>query len=209
MDAAIFHKQVDDFIYKGTTFLKSNQYVIAEQVEDTNRIQKNPFAMMKAGKPSYSDEQTKEKESDVSVKQKRKDSKNQRITTNQGNANQKNGSETKEESAEDNKAIATVFFAFDEYNISPEGYEKLKDIVLDYEDNKKPALKITGYTDCVGSKQYNDMLALKRAMTVAGYLQRHGFDTAVEGKGDCCFKKTEELSRRAEVEISDKKRGSK
>jgi len=201
MDAVIFHKQVDDFIYKGTTFLKSNQYVIVEQVEDTNRIQKNPFAMMKAGKPSYSDEQTNEKESDVSVKQKI-------ITTNQDNANQKNSSGTKEESAEDNKVIATVFFAFDEYNISPEGYEKLKNIVLDYEDNKKPALKITGYTDCVGSKQYNDMLALKRAMAVAGYLQRHGFDTAVEGKGDCCFKETEELSRRAEIEILDKKNKS-
>jgi len=181
VDGVIFHKQIDDYIYNGTTFLKSNQYVIEERIEGGKSIKSNPFALMKAGKPSYTGEQTEKKRTDVSI--------------------QKNNSETKQFAAEDNATLATVYFAFDEYNISPEGYEKLKEIVFYYKDKEKPTLKIIGYTDHVGTKEYNDMLALKRAMAVAGYFKVHGFDTVVEGKGSCCFKETEELSRRAEIEI--------
>lgn len=186
MDASIFHKQVDDFIYNGTTFLKSNQYVIEERIEERKSIKNNPFALMKAGKPSYTGEQTEKKRADVSI--------------------EKNNSEEKQLSTGDKAILTTVYFAFDEYNISPEGYEKLKEIVLNYKDKEKPALKIIGYTDHVGTKEYNDMLALKRAMAVAGYFKVHGFDTVVvEGKGSCCFKETGELSRRAEIEIFDRK----
>ena len=171
MDAAIIHKQVDDYIYKGTIFLKSNQYVIAERIESKSNIQ-NPFALMKSG----------------------------------NNSSEKSGQGNTKAKVQD-ELLATVYFAFDEYNISPEGYEKLKDIVLNYQDKNKPTLKITGYTDCIGTKEYNDMLALKRAITVAGYFKNKGFDTTVMGKGDCCFKRTEERSRRAEVEILTKKEG--
>ena len=191
MDGAIIHKQVDDYIYKGTTFLKSNQYVIAERVEtqDKSNIQ-NPFALMKAGEASPKSETGKAK----------KNSTDKVLSENgAGSADNKTLAE------EQNNLLTTVYFAFDEYNISPGGYEKLKEIILKYQDKNKPTLKISGYTDCVGSKEYNDMLALKRAMTVAGYFKTKGFDTAVEGKGDCCFKRTEELSRRAEVEILTKK----
>jgi len=191
MDGAIIHKQVDDYIYKGTTFLKSNQYVIAERVEtqDKNNIQ-NPFALMKAGEASPKSETGKAK----------KNSTDKVLSENgAGSADNKTLAE------EQNNLLTTVYFAFDEYNISPGGYEKLKEIILKYQDKNKPTLKISGYTDCVGSKEYNDMLALKRAMTVAGYFKTKGFDTTVVGKGDCCFERTEELSRRAEVEILTKK----
>jgi len=191
MDAAIIHKQVDEYIYKGTTFLKSNQYVIAERVESQgSESLQNPFALMKA-------EVTPTKGGTEKAKKHGTDevlSKNETSSKN---------NETLAE--EQNNLLATVYFAFDEYNISPEGYEKLKEIILKYQDKNKPTLKITGYTDCVGGKEYNDMLALKRAMTVAGYFKTKGFDTTVEGKGDCCFKRTEGLSRRAEVEILTKK----
>ncbi|MEC9492020.1 OmpA family protein [Flexistipes sp.] len=190
MDAAIIHKQVDDYIYKGTTFLKSNQYVIAERVESQGSDIQNPFALMKA-------EVTPQKRGTEKAKKHGTDkdlSKNEAVKA-----------DNKTLADEQKNLLATVYFAFDEYNISPEGYEKLKGIVLKYKDKNKPTLKITGYTDCVGSKEYNNMLALKRAMTVAGYFKTKGFDTTVEGKGDCCFKRTEGLSRRAEVEILTKK----
>jgi len=191
MDGAIIHKQVDDYIYKGTAFLKTNQYVITERVETQKDSIQNPFALMKAGEDSPNETGKAKKNSTDKV-----------LSENgAGSADNKTLAEKQ------NNLLATIYFAFDEYNISPGGYEKLKEIILKYQDKNKPTLKITGYTDCVGSKEYNDMLALKRAMTVAGYFKTKGFDTTVVGKGDCCFERTEELSRRAEVEILTKKEG--
>lgn len=192
MDSVIIQKQVDDYIYNGTTFLKSNQYVITEKIE-RNGI-KNPFAMMKA-------EENKIENKDNASASTSQLPKTEQKTDKKLQKGKAGSTKDKAPAGEADNILTTVYFAFDEYNISPEGYEKLKKIVLKYKDKEKPSLKITGYTDCVGGKEYNDMLALKRAMTVAGYFKTKGFDAVVEGKGDCCFKETEELSRRVEVHI--------
>ncbi len=60
---------------------------------------------------------------------------------------------------------------------------------------------VTGYTCDLGSQEYNDRLALKRAESVSSYLKgKEVIPLQVEGKGKCCYVSEErELNRRVEI----------
>lgn len=64
---------------------------------------------------------------------------------------------------------------------------------------------VIGYTDHVGSKKYNDWLALRRAERVASILIRNKVNVkAIKGKGKCCYiSKKSCLNRRVEVVIEE------
>src|ERR1700680_5095983 len=71
-------------------------------------------------------------------------------------------------------SMPDVLFDFNKYTLKPEARERLariSGIVLAYPDLH---LNIEGYTDSIGSDQYNQTLSEKRAATVRNYLVTSG-----------------------------------
>ena len=71
-------------------------------------------------------------------------------------------------------SMPDVLFAFNKYELKPEARERLariSGIVLAYPDLK---LQIEGYTDSIGSDEYNQTLSDKRAEVVRDYLVTSG-----------------------------------
>jgi len=96
----------------------------------------------------------------------------------------------------------TVYFSFGEFKLKGGESAKLDAAV----DSLKAVDKIaiTGYTCHIGSKAYNDILAMKRAGEVASYLSSEGVSREkmeVSGTGKCCYKDNAriDINRRVEV----------
>ena len=67
-------------------------------------------------------------------------------------------------------SINNVLFEFDNFELTKEakaGLDVLKSILISYPELK---VEVAGYTDAIGSKSYNNLLADKRAQTVINYL---------------------------------------
>jgi outer membrane protein OmpA-like peptidoglycan-associated protein len=67
-----------------------------------------------------------------------------------------------------------VLFDFDKYTLKPEARErlaKISGVVLAYPDLK---LEVDGFTDSIGSDEYNQTLSKKRAESVRDYLVSSG-----------------------------------
>jgi outer membrane protein OmpA-like peptidoglycan-associated protein len=70
--------------------------------------------------------------------------------------------------------MSDVLFGFNQYNLKPEAREKLakvSGILLAYPNLK---LQVEGYTDNIGSDEYNQKLSQERADTVRDYLASQG-----------------------------------
>ncbi|MGH8551878.1 MAG: OmpA family protein [Methylococcales bacterium] len=64
-----------------------------------------------------------------------------------------------------------VFFAFDKYNLNAESRAFLdSDIFPKLQSQGFPTVEVAGYTDSVGSYEYNQRLSERRAQSVADYL---------------------------------------
>jgi len=97
---------------------------------------------------------------------------------------------------------ADILFAYNGSsldNASLEGKKQLEELVSHLSNNSDiKSITIIGYTDRIGSKQYNDKLGLERAEAVEKYLQNHNIraNYIVESKGkddpisDGCFAST-------------------
>ncbi len=72
------------------------------------------------------------------------------------------------------KITARIHFDFDKYNIRREYIPILNEVVKTLKSNEFVKVRIEGYTDIIGTKEYNDRLALKRAESVKRYLVEHG-----------------------------------
>ena len=71
-------------------------------------------------------------------------------------------------------SINNVYFGFDSAMISNEakaGLDVLRSILISYPELK---VEVAGYTDAMGSKEYNRILADKRAQAVIDYLATQG-----------------------------------
>lgn len=67
---------------------------------------------------------------------------------------------------------------------------------------KGKRLYVEGYTDCSGSKKYNNKLAKQRAEAVVAFLNKHGFKaTELPSYGKYHTLKTAKKSRRVEVYV--------
>src|ERR1700691_3201020 len=83
-------------------------------------------------------------------------------------------------------SMPDVLFDFNKYTLKPEARERLariSGIVLAYPDLK---LQIEGYTDSIGSDEYNQTLSEKRAQAVRDYLVSSGVsinNVAAQGMG--------------------------
>jgi outer membrane protein OmpA-like peptidoglycan-associated protein len=104
-----------------------------------------------------------------------------------------------------------VLFDFNKYTLKPEARERLarvSGIVLAYPDLK---LQIEGFTDAIGSEEYNQTLSEKRAAAVRDYLVSSGVsmnNVAAQGLGkadpvaDNSTASGRKLNRRVEMIVS-------
>ena len=80
--------------------------------------------------------------------------------------------------------------------------EKSKLLVFLHSLQKAKSISVKGYTCDKGPKEYNDGLALRRALAVAQFLEDHGIKPSeVTGEGKCCYV-SEDRSKNRRTEIS-------
>lgn len=72
------------------------------------------------------------------------------------------------------KITARIHFDFDKYEIKREYIPILNEVVKTLKENPFIKVRIEGFTDKIGPKEYNEKLALKRAKAVKDYLVRNG-----------------------------------
>lgn len=108
-------------------------------------------------------------------------------------------------------SMPDVLFDFNKYTLKPEARERLariSGIVLAYPDLK---LQVEGYTDSIGSDEYNQTLSDKRAEAVRDYIVTSGVNmnnVAARGMGkadpvaDNSTAKGRQLNRRVEMIVS-------
>ncbi len=72
--------------------------------------------------------------------------------------------------------LSNILFDTDKYEIKPDSLNELNESVTVLEKNPSMKIIIQGYTDNVGSAQYNKILSQKRAEAVKLYLVAHGID---------------------------------
>jgi len=84
--------------------------------------------------------------------------------------------ETKKRVEEPLLVRARIHFDFNKAEIKKEYMPLLNEVVKILKENPKISIRIEGYTDDIGSKAYNEKLALRRAMAVKDYLVRQGID---------------------------------
>jgi len=94
-----------------------------------------------------------------------------------------------------------IHFALNSWVVTPSEREKLNHFIREKHPRE---VDVTGYTCWLGSKKYNQWLALKRAKEVALCLKKAGIKTrSVTGKGKCCYidRKTPAPNRRVEINV--------
>jgi len=107
----------------------------------------------------------------------------------------------------ENKPDGIVYFDFDSSVLKGESKQKINDLLLDQVEKEEVNVLVVGYTDRAGTLAYNKKLALKRAESVANFINTDEVFNAVlfKGKGGCCYidaettEKEGELSRRVEI----------
>ncbi|MBP8959009.1 MAG: PD40 domain-containing protein [Bacteroidales bacterium] len=70
--------------------------------------------------------------------------------------------------------LSNVFFDFDSWELKPESIIELKKLYKLLIDNPLITVEIVGYTDSIGTKEYNQTLSEKRAKSVVDFLESMG-----------------------------------
>jgi outer membrane protein OmpA-like peptidoglycan-associated protein len=85
--------------------------------------------------------------------------------------------------------LLTLRFPFDVSRIQPEHQQLLAGFASEVLPTlQRKALLVIGYTDDIGPDRYNQLLARKRADSVARALRDLGIDAVrIEAKGKCCY----------------------
>lgn len=87
------------------------------------------------------------------------------------------------------ETIVTVYFDFDKHNIKPDAALTLDSVYNVLTQFPGATLQVSGYTDMLGSEEYNKILADKRAKACKQYLVNRGIDSnriSIESFGECC-----------------------
>jgi outer membrane protein OmpA-like peptidoglycan-associated protein len=67
-------------------------------------------------------------------------------------------------------------FGFNKYQLTPSGREKVDKLVGELEVADYDVILVTGHSDRIGTKAYNQKLSERRALNVKQYLTKHGID---------------------------------
>jgi OOP family OmpA-OmpF porin len=84
---------------------------------------------------------------------------------------------------------ATALFDFDKYALKPEGKEAIHGIdeEIKSSDSKVIDINVVGYTDSIGTEEYNQELSVRRANAVKEFMVSEGIDPGiidVKGMGE-------------------------
>lgn len=94
------------------------------------------------------------------------------------------------------ETLVTVYFDFDKHNIKPDAAATLDSVLTVLTQFPGATLQISGYTDKLGSDEYNKILADKRARACMNYFISKGIDSSrisIESFGECCPVELEEI----------------
>ncbi|MDN5874979.1 MAG: OmpA family protein [Sinobacteraceae bacterium] len=69
-----------------------------------------------------------------------------------------------------------ITFATDSYRLNPDFRDVLSSVAKVVDHYDKTVLLVAGYTDSRGSKEYNQLLSMQRAQSVADFLTHQGVD---------------------------------
>ncbi len=95
--------------------------------------------------------------------------------------------------------VLTLHYPLNVYSLNTNQKLSLITRLISY---KNEILFIEGYTDCSGTRSYNDMLAHERAETVANFLVQHGYKVAqLPSYGKYHTLKTASESRRIAIYV--------
>ena len=106
--------------------------------------------------------------------------------------------------------LADALFDFDKSTLKPEGVQKLNGLVQKLKDVTVEVIIVVGFTDSIGSLDYNKKLSLRRAEAVKAYLTKNGIEASrvyTEGKayaepvGDNKTAVGRALNRRSVIEV--------
>jgi outer membrane protein OmpA-like peptidoglycan-associated protein len=109
---------------------------------------------------------------------------------------------TEKKDSDNTCLLGRVQFDLNDSTLKPEEQQKLKDkIIQPLKKIKNPIIHVHGYTCELGTKEYNDKLALNRAKEVAKFLESNGVKPEmVMGEGKCCYISDDlPVNRRAEI----------
>ena len=82
---------------------------------------------------------------------------------------------------------AETLFDFDKSNVKPNGKKALDELLKNLRGMDTEVMVTVGYTDSIGTPEYNEKLSVRRAEAVKDYLVSTGIDAAriyTEGKGE-------------------------
>jgi OmpA-OmpF porin, OOP family len=99
--------------------------------------------------------------------------------------------------------VVTVYFDFDRSNLKTTASDKLDSIYTVLTEFPDATIQISGYTDGLGSEEYNKILSDKRARACADYLIEKGIDPnriSFESFGACCPVEMEIINGRDNAE---------
>ena len=85
--------------------------------------------------------------------------------------------------------VVTLYFDFDKSNLKPREKEILDSVYNVLQENRIATIQISGYTDGLGSDEYNKKLSDRRAKACADYLKTKGIDSeriSFVSFGECC-----------------------
>ncbi len=107
------------------------------------------------------------------------------------------------------KPLLTLIFPFEVSRTQPEHRQLLTGFASEvWHARQRKSLLVIGYTDDIGPDRYNQLLARKRADSVAKALRALGIDAVcIEAKGKCCYVADNETpqgraqNRRAEIHL--------
>lgn len=72
--------------------------------------------------------------------------------------------------------LNNVYFEFEKATLKKSSYKQLDNIIKTLSNNNEIKIEINGYTDNIGSYDYNLILSANRAKSVASYLIKNGID---------------------------------
>jgi outer membrane protein OmpA-like peptidoglycan-associated protein len=87
------------------------------------------------------------------------------------------------------ETVVTVYFDFDKHNIKDDAAFRLDSLYDILVKHPGAVVQISGYTDGLGSVEYNKLLSDRRAKACADYLMAKGVDSSrisFESFGECC-----------------------
>ena len=111
--------------------------------------------------------------------------------------------------------LANVFYEFDSWLLKKESISELNNLASLISENKNFVVEIGGYTDSIGSAEYNMSLSEKRAQSVVNYLISKGISTdrlKFKGYGnafpigDNVTEEGRKLNRRTEAKIVERRK---